>query len=303
MRHGIATLTCLSLLLAACGRTPPAGPAGGDAAAPAATTPASVAAAVAEVLTAGSVEFPVIPPIMVPGIVGSGPAQKRLEASMQALIDPIAGITVRPANCTTDGALVNESGFTNVDAQGNLQRISDQGVFEIGADGSGHVVSDGEVVEVAADGSGSIVNDAGVFEVRADGSGTYVGEFGNIELDGKGGGTWIGEFGSIENRGDGSGRWVGEEGHLRPAAASHWPGWVHQLLHLPNGLQDRCRACMLLCAWGARVTAVADHGPKLVALSGLRIVPALAAPVGTSSQSASRLDYGHPESSCRRHVA
>lgn len=37
---------------------------------------------------------------------------------------------------------------------------------------------------------------------------------------------------------------------------------------------------MLLCAWGARVTAVADHGPKLVALSGLRIVPALAAPVG-----------------------
>src|SRR5690606_5004632 len=102
MRHGITTLTCLSLLLAACGRTPQDGPAAGDAAAPATTTPASVAAAVAEVLTAGSVEFPVIPPIMVPGIVGSGPAQKRLEASMQALIDPIAGITVRPANCTTD---------------------------------------------------------------------------------------------------------------------------------------------------------------------------------------------------------
>ena len=232
MRHGITTLTCLSLLLAACGRTPPAGPAAGDAAAPAATTPASVAAAVAEVLTAGSVEFPVIPPIMVPGVVGSGPAQKRLEASMQALIDPIAGITVRPANCTTDGALVNESGFTNVDAQGNLQRISVLGVFEIGADGSGHVVSDGEVVEVAADGSGSIVNDAGVFEVRANGSGTYVGEFGNIELDGKGGGTWIGEFGSIENRGDGSGRWVGEEGSIEINAdgSGSWIGGPHGIV-------------------------------------------------------------------------
>ncbi|MBD9537529.1 OmpA family protein [Stenotrophomonas sp. STM01] len=213
MRHGIATLTCLSLLLAACGRTPPAAPASGDAA-PTAGAPAPAAAPAAEGLTAGSIEFPVIPPIMVPSIIGSGPAQKQLEASMQALINPIDGITVRPANCATDGGLVNESGFTNVDAQGNLQRVSGQGVFEIGADGSGHAVTGDDVVEVAPDGSGSIINSAGTFEVQADGSGTYVGAYGNIELDGKGGGNWVGEFGNIENHGDGSGRWVGAEGSI-----------------------------------------------------------------------------------------
>lgn len=211
MRHGTAALTCLSLLLAACGRTPPAESPAADAPA-AASAPAASAAA--EVLTAGDIEFPVIPPIMVPSIVGSGPAQKQLEESMQALIDPIAGISVRPANCATDGGLVNESGFTNVDAQGNLQRIGEHGVFEIGADGDGHAVTGDGVVEVRPDGSGSVVNDAGTFEVHADGSGTYVGAHGNIELDGKGAGNWVGAFGNIENHGDGSGRWIGGEGSI-----------------------------------------------------------------------------------------
>ena len=211
MRHGTAALTCLSLLLAACGRTPPAESPATDAPA-AASAPAASAAA--EVLTAGDIEFPVIPPIMVPSIVGSGPAQKQLEESMQALIDPIAGISVRPANCATDGGLVNESGFTNVDAQGNLQRIGEHGVFEIGADGDGHAVTGDGVVEVRPDGSGSVVNDAGTFEVHADGSGTYVGAHGNIELDGKGAGNWVGAFGNIENHGDGSGRWIGGEGSI-----------------------------------------------------------------------------------------
>ncbi len=213
MRHGIAALTCLSLLLTACGgKAPPAEPAAPAAAATEGAAPA--ARQDGEVLTAGSIEFPVIPPIMVPSIVGSGQAQKQLEASMQALINPIEGITVRPANCATDGGLVNESGFTNVDAQGNLQRVGDKGVFQVGADGSGHAVTGDGVVEVAADGSGSIVNDAGTFEVKADGSGTYVGAYGNVELDGKGAGTWVGEFGNIENHGDGSGSWVGAEGSI-----------------------------------------------------------------------------------------
>ena len=214
MRVAVVSLACLSVLVAACGRDAPADQpaAATPEAAPAATTAAT--APNAEVLTAGSIEFPVIPTIMVPSIVGSGPAQKRLEQSMQSLIDPVAGISVRPANCTTDGGLVNESGFTNVDAQGNLERVGGHGVFNIGADGSGQAVTGDGVVEVKPDGSGSVVNDAGTFEVNADGSGSYVGAHGNIELDGKGAGSWVGSFGTIENHGDGSGSWVGGDGNI-----------------------------------------------------------------------------------------
>lgn len=169
-------------MVAACGRGP----------SPDETTPSPVAAqdavdAGGAVADAGD-GFPVIPPIMVPSIGGSGPAQRQLEASMQALLDPLAGVSVRPANCATDGALVNESGFTNVDVAGNLQRVGEQGVFEVAADGSGLAVTGDEVVQINADGSGHIVNGAGTFEVRSDGSGSYVGESGSIELDGKGGG-------------------------------------------------------------------------------------------------------------------
>ncbi|WP_312916826.1 OmpA family protein [Stenotrophomonas sp.] len=214
MRVAVVSLACLSVLVAACGRDAPADQpaAATPEAAPAATTAAT--APNAEVLTAGSIEFPVIPTIMVPSIVGSGPAQKRLEQSMQSLIDPVAGISVRPANCATDGGLVNESGFTNVDAQGNLERVGSHGVFNIGADGSGQAVTGDGVVEVKPDGSGSVVNDAGTFEVNADGSGSYVGAHGNIELDGKGAGSWVGSFGTIENHGDGSGSWVGGDGNI-----------------------------------------------------------------------------------------
>jgi len=214
MRVAVVSLACLSVLVAACGRDAPAdqtAPAAPDAAAAVAAAPTQSGA---EVLTAGSIEFPVIPTIVVPSIIGSGPAQKRLELSMQSLIDPLSGITVRPANCATDGGLVNESGFTNVDAQGNLERVGGHGVFNIGADGSGEAVTGDGVVEVKPDGSGSVVNDAGTFEVNADGSGTYVGAHGNIELDGKGAGSWVGGFGSIENHGDGSGSWVGSDGNI-----------------------------------------------------------------------------------------
>lgn len=214
MRVAVVSLACLSLLVAACGRDAPADQTAAavpDAAPAAAAAPAQPGA---EVLTAGSIEFPVIPTIVVPSIIGSGPAQKRLELSMQSLIDPLSGITVRPANCATDGGLVNESGFTNVDAQGNLERVGGHGVFNIGADGSGQAVTGDGVVEVKPDGSGSVVNEAGTFEVNADGSGTYVGAHGNIELDGKGAGSWVGGFGSIENHGDGSGSWVGSDGNI-----------------------------------------------------------------------------------------
>lgn len=224
MRAATLCLACITTMVAACGRGP----------SPDETTPSPVAASAPaqDAVDAGGAAadagdgFPVIPPIMVPSIGGSGPAQRQLEASMQALLDPVAGVSVRPANCATDGALVNESGFTNVDAAGNLQRVGEQGVFEVAADGSGLAVTGDEVVQVNADGSGHIVNGAGTFEVRSDGSGSYVGEFGSIELDGKGGGTWVGDFGSIENRGDGSGHWVGEYGdvEVRADGSGRWVG-------------------------------------------------------------------------------
>ncbi len=224
MRKKTLSLACLTLLASAC--SPPSPPASTqqDAAAPAAG--ATAAEQDDSASTDAGFEFPAIPPIMVPSIVGSGPAQKQLEASMQALIDPVEGISVRPANCATDGALVNESGFTNVDGAGNLRRIGSEGVFEVAADGSGLAVTDADVVRVNPDGSGSIVNSAGTFEVRADGSGTYVGESGHIELDGKGGGMWVGDFGNIENHGDGSGRWIGGEGSIevRADGSGRWIG-------------------------------------------------------------------------------
>ncbi len=220
MRLPPLSLACLTLLLPACSPSSP--PAATQAEAAAVATQEQADAAPAD----AAFEFPAIPPIMVPSLVGSGPAQKQLEASMQALIDPVAGISVRPANCATDGALVNESGFTNLDAVGNLQRVAGEGVFEVAADGSGLAVTGEDVVRVNPDGSGSIVNSAGTFEVKADGSGTYVGEHGHIELDGKGGGTWVGDFGNIENHGDGSGLWVGEEGSIevRADGSGRWIG-------------------------------------------------------------------------------
>ncbi len=223
MRMSILSLACLTLLASACGR--PASPESSRQEAPA-PSPAPTAAAQEAASIAGGIDFPAIPPILVPTMAGSGPAQRQLESAMQALIDPMAGISVRPANCATDGALVNESGFTNVDAAGNLQRIGREGVFEVAADGSGLAVTGDDVVRVNPDGSGSIVNSAGTFEVRADGSGTYVGGFGHIELDGRGGGTWVGDFGSIENHGDGSGQWIGEQGSIevRADGSGRWVG-------------------------------------------------------------------------------
>ncbi|MGE8281369.1 MAG: OmpA family protein [Stenotrophomonas sp.] len=224
MRVAAVSLACFTVLASACGRGPSSDPAATPSAP--ATTEAAPAAQATEVLTAGSIEFPVIPPIMVPSIEGVGPAQKQLESSMQELIDPVAGISVRPANCATDGGLVNESGFTNVDEQGNLERVGKQGVFNVGADGSGQAVTGDGVVEVNPDGSGKVVNGAGTFEVNADGSGSYVGEYGTIELDGKGAGSWVGAFGTIENHGDGSGSWVGGEGSIEIAAdgSGKWIG-------------------------------------------------------------------------------
>ncbi|WP_096911459.1 OmpA family protein [Acinetobacter colistiniresistens] len=170
------------------------------------------------VKSAGDIDFPVIPQIVVPEIIGIGPAQRALETSMQDIIDPVAGISVKPANCAADGALLNDAGITSMDAQGNLSRNGDEGIFHVNADGSGTANYEGGVIVVNADGGGTINGngdggaDDGIISVEADGSGTYNGKYGIIVLDGKGGGTWNGDHGVIRNQGDGSGSWNGPQG-------------------------------------------------------------------------------------------
>ncbi len=202
-------------IMAGCGRAPDVAE-GHDG-------PAPVAAGARSQAPAGEADpdvpgFPAIPMIVVPEIVGITPAQRRLEVSMQDIIDPIAGISVRPANCATDGALVNDAGITSVDGQGNLLRNGDEGLFRIGADGSGTANYGGGIVTVNADGSGTINGsgedgaDDAIITVQADGSGSYNGRYGVISLDGKGAGTWNGDHGIIRNNGDGSGTWNGPQG-------------------------------------------------------------------------------------------
>lgn len=174
-------------------------------------------------LTAGDREFPVIPTIVVPDILGVTPAQRALESSMQALINPIEGVTIKPARCGDGGALINDAGLTHLDAQGNLARNDGKSIFNLGADGSGSANYQGGLITVNADGSGSINTGGGddddegegekaTVSVNADGSGSYTGPAGTIHLDGKGGGSWNGDSGLITYNGDGSGSWNGPQG-------------------------------------------------------------------------------------------
>jgi len=233
-----ATMTSCLLacaLLAACG-----GSGQDDAAAPAAETAASRddAATTAEIETAAEdggeaeavPEFPVIPAIVVPDIVGVSAAQRALESSIQDVLDPVAGISVKPARCDAGGQLLADGGLTSVDAQGRWTRNSGQGAFQLAADGSGSANYEGGQIVVNADGSGSINaasgrpssgdeeddDDSGtrgpIVEVEADGSGRYSGPAGQIALDGKGGGSWNDEDNRIQNNGDGSGSWNGPLG-------------------------------------------------------------------------------------------
>lgn len=207
----------MALGLAGCGRD-------GDAPAPvpegaAGRPPADVQQAVAAPPEAEGVPaFPHIPQIVVPDIVGVSPAQRALETSMQAVLDPVAGISVHPASCREDGGLVRDGGLTAVDEQGNLTRNGDEGLFRIAADGSGTANYAGGLVTVNADGSGTINGDAGgggdgaIIRVEADGSGSYNGPDGLITLDGRGGGTWNSDSGLVVNNGDGSGSWNGPLG-------------------------------------------------------------------------------------------
>lgn len=219
------------LLLLGCGR-------GGDSARQSAVSGVQKAGAPAAMSQDGeeakddALQFPAIPQIVVPDIIGVTPAQRALEASMQDVLDPIAGITVRPATCRTDGALVTDAGITSVDEQGNVSRNGDAGIFQVNADGSGTANYQGGIIALNADGSGTINGngdgggDEGIISVNADGSGTYNGRYGIISLDGKGGGTWNGDSGIITNNGNGSGTWNGPQGQvtIRADGSGEWNG-------------------------------------------------------------------------------
>lgn len=206
-----------SMLLAGCGA---ADKPGAEAAPPAtaAAAPSAGAPGAAGVATEAAVpEFPAIPMIVIPEILGVTPAQRALEASMKDALDPIQGVSIAPARCGSDGGLVNDAGITSVDAQGNLLRNGEDGLFKINADGSGTANFEGGLVQVDADGSGTINGTVGegedaIVRVEADGSGSYNGPAGLITLDGKGAGSWNGDSGLIRNNGDGSGTWNGPAG-------------------------------------------------------------------------------------------
>lgn len=221
------TLAALVAALCACERGNGPSASSGAASPASATTEAGAqakaqtTAAAATPLTAGDREFPVIPTIVVPDILGVTPAQRALESSMQELINPIEGVTIKPARCGDGGALINDAGLTHLDAQGNLSRNDGKGIFNLGADGSGSANYQGGLITVNADGSGSINAGGGddddegekaTITVNADGSGGYNGPGGIIHLDGKGGGSWNGEMGLITYNGDGSGSWNGPQG-------------------------------------------------------------------------------------------
>lgn len=210
------------MALSACSRSPEPEAAGSAAPPPTVSNSAAADAPDNQDAPSDVPEFPVIPSIVVPDILGVSPAQQALEASIQSILDPMAGITVSPARCDAGGGLINSGGITRVDEQGTLTRNSEDGLFKINADGSGTANFEGGLVRVNADGSGTIngpaAGDGGesaIISVNADGSGTYNGPAGLIRLDGKGGGTWNGESGLITNNGDGSGTWNGPMGLIR----------------------------------------------------------------------------------------
>lgn len=166
-------------------------------------------------------EFPVIPAIVVPEIVGVTPAQRALESSIHSILNPMKGVSVSPARCDNHGGLITDGGITHIDQSGRLTRNGDEGIFTIDSDGSGTANFEGGLVRVNPDGSGTINGtasgggDDAIIRVEADGSGTYNGAAGLISLDGKGGGTWNGDSGLITNNGDGSGTWNGPMGLIR----------------------------------------------------------------------------------------
>ncbi len=177
--------------------------------------------------TAGSVDFPVIPAIMIPPVPGVDNVQKILEKDLGDMLKPMSGVSVRPARCSQSGDLIDEYSITSVRKDGKFSRISEKGVFEINKDGSGNATVNGVVYESKGNGIGTIVTPQATFENDGNGKGSYTGQYGVIELDGKGGGTWVGDnIGVIEVNADGSGSWTGGEQGVIKINADGSGSWV-----------------------------------------------------------------------------
>ncbi len=200
-------------------------------AAPARTAQANESAPPKVLRTAGLIDFPAIPSIVVPEIIGVGEAQKAMENSLEELLADVDGITIKPARCAAGESLVSDSGVMGLAQDGTVSSVSDMGVFEMKPDGSGHAVIEGGVFSVNADGTGTIVRDDEVIEYLGDGKGSFVGGGLVIQLDGKGAGSFVGDaviqnfgngsgtyngdFGVVEINADGTGSWVGDEGIIK----------------------------------------------------------------------------------------
>ncbi len=180
-------------------------------------------------------EFPVIPAIVVPDIVGVQPSQRRFEAAMDNAFDAmgnVSGISVTPARCEGGQLVANSGGVTRVHEDGQVYRSSDNGVFRINPDGSGYASSSAGVVRVDESGEIYISGEAeadgsrATVRIKPDGSGYYSGRSGTIRLDGQGDGYWSGPQGTIRVNKDGSGYWSGAQGTVRIEAdgSGHWSG-------------------------------------------------------------------------------
>lgn len=232
------SLILLCSTLAACGKqessqseTAPqqAAPASAPASTPASAPAQAAPAAAAEPKTAGNIDFPVIPEIIVPDFLGTSPAQAQIEKIMPQLQDPIAGLSVQAAECAADGSFAGARGsWVGKTEDGAWKSIGEDGIFKVNPDGSGSANFPGGIIKVNADGSGTINGQGGaIIKVNADGSGSYNGPLGIIKLDGKGGGSWNSpQHGLITNNGDGSGKWNGTAGIIRIEAdgSGTWNG-------------------------------------------------------------------------------
>lgn len=180
-------------------------------------------------------DFPVIPTIVIPEIIGVQPAQRSFEQAMDTAfgsVEKMAGIRVEPARCEGGHFISSSGGITRLYEDGSVYRNSTDGVFRINPNGSGYASYGGGVVRVNDDGEVYINGVAeadgseAVVRIKPDGSGYYSGRQGTIRLDGKGGGYWSGPQGTIRIKADGSGYWSGAAGTVRIEAdgSGYWSG-------------------------------------------------------------------------------
>lgn len=180
-------------------------------------------------------DFPLIPAIVVPDIVGVQPSQQAFEKAMTTAFETIGevpGIQVAPARCEGGQFVANSGGVTRVHEDGQVYRSSGNGVFRINPDGSGYASSGAGVVRVSESGEIYISGEAepdgsrATVRIQPDGSGYYSGRSGTIRLDGQGDGYWSGPQGTIRVNKDGSGYWSGAQGTVRISAdgSGYWSG-------------------------------------------------------------------------------